>query len=197
MVPADPTRRHSPRMITGAIAGLVATFAMTVAMRQLHRLLPHRERYPLPPRELTERLTPTAPRDGGADHDVDSGPQQTAMVAHFAYGAATGAFLPLIRARPTMSEGSAYGVFVWAASYLGWIPLVGALRPATEHPGRRNLLMIAAHLVWGSALVIAHRELVRAEMEAFAAGPHDDAHVDGCVDGGGDARGDGGGGNAR
>ena len=41
--------------LLGAIAGVVATAAMTVSMDALFRQLPDNERYPLPPRELTER----------------------------------------------------------------------------------------------------------------------------------------------
>jgi putative membrane protein len=29
---------------------------------------------------------------------------------------------------------------------------LGILKPATEHPPRRNALMIAAHLIWGAVL---------------------------------------------
>jgi hypothetical protein len=42
-------------------------------------------------------------------------------------------------------------VAVWAGSYLGWLPAAGILSPATEHPARRNALMIASHVVWGAA----------------------------------------------
>jgi hypothetical protein len=42
----------------GALAGLSATMAMTAAMRALFKWLPSHERYPLPPRELTERILP-------------------------------------------------------------------------------------------------------------------------------------------
>jgi hypothetical protein len=48
--------------------------------------------------------------------------------------------------------GVALGLGVWTASYLGVLPALGILRPATEHPARRTALMIAAHVVWGSAL---------------------------------------------
>jgi hypothetical protein len=44
------------------------------------------------------------------------------------------------------------GVAIWAGSYLGWLPTVGILTPATRHPWRRNLLMIVAHVIWGVAL---------------------------------------------
>jgi hypothetical protein len=48
--------------------------------------------------------------------------------------------------------GTLYGLVVWGASYLGLVPALGLLSPATRHPRRRNALMIAAHLVWGAAL---------------------------------------------
>jgi hypothetical protein len=41
------------------------------------------------------------------------------------------------------------------------MPALGLLSPATEHPGRRNALMIAAHLVWGSATGIIFDRLQR------------------------------------
>jgi hypothetical protein len=54
------------------------------------------------------------------------------------------------------------GVAVWVASYLGWIPVVGILKPATLHPKRRNALMLVAHLVWGASTSLAMRELMLA-----------------------------------
>jgi uncharacterized membrane protein YagU involved in acid resistance len=48
--------------------------------------------------------------------------------------------------------GATFGLGVWVASYLGLMPMLGILRPATRHPARRNALMIAAHLVWGGVL---------------------------------------------
>jgi len=66
--------------------------------------------------------------------------------------------------------GAGYGVAVWALSYLGWIPALNVLKPATQHPPRRDLLMIAAHLVWGTALAAGTRELNRSANDVFAAG---------------------------
>jgi putative membrane protein len=45
-------------------------------------------------------------------------------------------------------------------SYLGLLPALGILRPATEHPERRNALMIVAHLIWGSitGLIVARMQ---------------------------------------
>jgi hypothetical protein len=48
--------RLSSRLVLGGLAGITATTAMTAVMRRLHRKLPGAERYPLPPREITERI---------------------------------------------------------------------------------------------------------------------------------------------
>jgi hypothetical protein len=51
--------------------------------------------------------------------------------------------------------GVGFGLAVWAVSYLGWLPAAGILSPATEHPARRNALMIGAHVVWGATTGLA------------------------------------------
>jgi uncharacterized membrane protein YagU involved in acid resistance len=139
-------------ILRGAIAGTVATAPMTLTMVYLFRRLPKRLQYPLPPVELTHQVAARAQLGS-----VVSGRQLTvtSLAAHFAYGAATGAvYAPLTKrlrwANPVV--GMWYGVAVWMASYLGWIPAARLLRLATEHPKQRNVLMIAAHLVWGATL---------------------------------------------
>ena len=57
--------------------------------------------------------------------------------------------------------GAAYGSAVWACSYLGWIPALGILKPASEHPPARNVLMISVHFVWDATTAITLRELER------------------------------------
>lgn len=129
--------------IAGAIAGLVGTFAMTRAMEFLHGRLPARDRYPLPPSELTYALAPEALRKG-------LGHRRATMAAHYGYGAACGALLPLVTRRPDAVTGTAFGLGVWGISYLGLAPMLGVLRSADTHPHSRNALMIAVHVVWGS-----------------------------------------------
>lgn len=138
-------------LIAGAMGGFLATVPMTATMARLFQALPEHEQYPLPPREITEdvieRLSPA------------SGPLSDkpliglSLAAHFAYGAATGALLPLIigRTRHPLVAGGGYGLAVWAASYVGWLPAAKILRPATEHPARRNALMLLSHWVWGAS----------------------------------------------
>jgi hypothetical protein len=148
------------RLIVGAIAGVVGTMAMTAAMRRLHRRLPESEQYPLTPREIVDStFEPT--EDAGRD---------LTTVSHFAYGAACGALIAAADPRPGTRTGAGAGMVVWLASYMGWIPALSILKPATRHPARRNLLMIAVHLVWGAATAKAMRELADARETIFAGG---------------------------
>jgi hypothetical protein len=137
-------------LITGALAGLTATAPMTLAMEAMHRYLPTGERYPLPPRLITEKLAEDV---GGARRLSEEDHKRLTLIAHFAYGAAAGAiYAPLAKRMglPPLAGGALYGLAVWAGSYLGLLPATGILRPATEHPAGRTALMIAAHIVWGA-----------------------------------------------
>jgi uncharacterized membrane protein YagU involved in acid resistance len=84
------------------------------------------------------------------------------LTLHFLFGAAAGSIYGLLEPRVPLNEsakGSLMGMAVWSGSYLGWIPAFRILPPATGHPWRRNLLMIVAHLVWGTALGILTRTM--------------------------------------
>ncbi len=139
-------------LLTGLLAGFTATVPMTAVMELLHRCLPWPQRYPLPPREIT---TETAERIGISEH-LDEPKLSAAVVAsHFGYGTAAGAvYAPLADKLPgpPALKGAAFGLAVWTASYLGWLPAAGFLSAATREPLHRNALMITAHLVWGATL---------------------------------------------
>lgn len=162
---SDAEPRLTTKLLFGAIAGFVATAAMTSAMARLHRRLPKDERYPLPPREITEGLI------GGEDGTL----RDAAMAAHFLYGAGCGALLAAARPEPHPIEGAAAGAAIWTGSYFGWVPAFGILRPASDHPPRRNALMIAAHLVWGAAAAVTLNELFRARRTILNDRPPEDA----------------------
>ncbi|HYW16200.1 MAG TPA: hypothetical protein VE891_08605 [Allosphingosinicella sp.] len=166
----DQNLNLTSRLLIGGIAGFVGTMAMTAAMRRLHRRLPAEERYPLTPREIVDSGSKQldVPLAGEAAKDVT-------VAAHFAYGAAMGAMIAAMNPDPGKRTGAAAGVAIWVASYMGWIPVVGTLEPATKHPVRRNLLMIGVHLVWGSATAGAMRELRAARETIFRDGPDRDA----------------------
>ena len=144
------TQRH---LLAGALAGFTATVPMTAVMLSLHRALPARERYPLPPRRITMRVA----RKARVAHQLDEGERTAATyAAHFGYGTATGALYaalvaPRVPGHPAV-KGTGFGLLVWALSYLGLMPVTGLHPPATREPAGRNGLMILAHVVWGSVL---------------------------------------------
>lgn len=136
----------------GALAGLAATMAMTSFMQRAHAKLPPGQRYPLPPREILDRT---------AGVERENAARTATMFSHFGFGALAGSLFAL----PAVSRlgGVPYGLGVWGASYLGWLPASRILAPAIRHPGRRNLLMLAAHVVWGAVLARSFEELNAAE----------------------------------
>jgi uncharacterized membrane protein YagU involved in acid resistance len=151
------------RVVYGAVAGVAGTALMTIAMHWLWRRLPENERYPLPPREIIERTLP-----GAVDrHAGEQTRREMTLAAHFAFGAAAGVPFAVGTRSRSPAAGALYGVVVWAASYLGWVPAMRILKPASEHPTRRNLLMIGVHLIWGASMALALRRVERAEMAPF------------------------------
>ena len=158
------------RLLIGAIAGFAGTLAMTAAMRRMHERLPPEERYPLTPREIIDSTSEAAgiPLTGEAAKDVTT-------ASHFLYGAASGALLGAANVMLGPVSGGLGGVGIWLGSYMGWIPGFGILKPATDHPPQRNLLMIGAHVVWGVATARAMRELVAARETILEDGPDRDA----------------------
>jgi len=150
-------RERAEGVVRGAVAGLAATGPMTAWMLSAHRALPGHERYALPPEQITSVMLRRSgfevPPLGEAKHLAAT------SVAHLGYGAAAGGLYGGLAGRGGAATGVMYGLGVWAGSYLALLPSQKILRSATEHPWRRNALMIAAHVVWGAALGAAFREL--------------------------------------
>lgn len=150
--------RNNPTILDGMLAGLIATVPMTAVMFGLYPLLPREEQYELPPEQITKV---TAEKAGIGKSKNETVNEIATGIAHFGYGAAVGALYPPLAKRtplPPLTAGLVYGFLVWFGSYQGWLPQANILPPATRLPMRRNLLMIAAHLVWGAAMAaIAYR----------------------------------------
>ena len=147
------------KILKGALAGFVATAPMSVSMLIGWRLLPEHEKYHLPPRQITEEITE---RVGLEDHMSEEGLIELTVFSHFGYGALFGSVYALVEDRLSLHsslKGAVAGVAIWIGSYLGWLPALGILTPATQHPRRRNLLMIIAHVVWGVTLGELTRKL--------------------------------------
>lgn len=141
-------------MARGAAAGLAATCTMTavLALTKATGLLGEP-----PPRKLTRRvLDRLGVRVRGRELDI------TTLIAHAGYGAAMGALYALVPGRRApIARGSAFGVGVWAASYMGWIPAFGLMRtPKSDRPGRPTS-MVLAHLVFGATLGVIERAAIR------------------------------------
>ena len=151
------------RFAAGAVAGVAGTVAMTAAMRALFQALPERECYPLPPRLITDRVFgSTGLTRAMGEPEV----RDLALAAHYGYGAATGALYPVVAERiggSPVVTGIGYGLAVWVASYMGWIPAVRILTPATRHPPQRTGLMLAAHVVWGAVTGCVANRLIRSK----------------------------------
>jgi len=138
-------------MLIGAAAGAAATLPMTIAMEALHERLPGEPPRPLPPREIVEGVAAKAGVQGElAEHEK----QKLTLASHFGYGAGCGALFGLVAPRDTptaVASGAVFGLAVWGASYLGWLPASGVRHHPKHDPPARTGLMIAAHLVYGVA----------------------------------------------
>ena len=151
------------KLLKGAIAGFIATAPMSMSMLIGWWLLPRQEKYHLPPRLITEELSERA---GIERHLGEKELVGLTIITHFGYGALFGALYALFEHQLRLHaslKGALSGVALWVGSYLGWLPAMGILSPATRHPWRRNLLMIAAHVVWGVTLGEVMRKLAENE----------------------------------
>lgn len=150
----EKTRSIARTLARGAAAGLVATCTMSAVLVVARATGWLGEP---PPRKLTRRvLDRIGIRARGKKLDVAT------LVAHAGYGVGTGILYAMIPGRraPVM-RGTAFGLGVWAASYMGWIPAVGLMaRPKNDRPGRPTS-MILAHLVFGATLGAVDRAVRR------------------------------------
>lgn len=145
----------------GSVAGFSATAPMTAFMLAMHRALPRRQRHSLPPRKLTMYV---AARMGLKQHMDERKREGATLASHFAYGAAAGAGYGLLASRIHVNpliKGTAYGLAVWTGSYLGLIPALDMPEAATDETLQRNMLMVGAHIVWGSAVGAVMNALTR------------------------------------
>ncbi len=153
-----PDPRQSP-IISNALAGCVATIPMSVMMLALHRALPPTQRHPLPPAQITHNLAEQLPPDVQPNETEQ---RWLTVIAHFGYGALAGAcYTPFARMLPLspLVKGIAFGMAVWAGSYLGLLPVTGLLPSHSERPPERTALLIISHIVWGSALGLIAQQL--------------------------------------
>jgi len=149
-------RRARPllrRLRLGAGAGVAGTVVMSGVMLAADRFgrlgLP-------PPQAISEQTMQLA---SGARPAASTG-RALGLVAHLGFGAAGGAAYALLpRVLGPDLRGLGWGLLVYAVSYQGWVPAMGALPPATRDRRDRVAVMIFAHAVYGSVLGRAEQAL--------------------------------------
>ncbi len=141
----------------GSLGGTIATMVMSLAMLALRRAGQMSE---LPPERITAQLLDAADAPGGQrTRDV------VAALLHFLFGIAGGALFGVLQralrprtALPVEIQGLVFAGLVWLVSYMGWIPLLGLMPPATRDEPRRPGAMVLAHGLYGAVLgVIVER----------------------------------------
>ena len=155
--------------VVGGFAGLIGTLAHTAAMLSAQACLPRARSRPVPPRAITHQVAGKR----GETPDTDRVTVATAA-AHFGYGALAGALYAALgsrrhRRRP-VARGVAYGLGIWAVSYLGWLPAFRILPPANRMPAQQNAMMLLAHVAWGAAFGAAFDRYQRITPDPDASG---------------------------
>ena len=85
--------------------------------------------------------------------------------SHLAYGAAAGAVYGLAQeglGLPAAGAGVGFGLLLWVAGYLGWLPATGVLPQPWRQRAGDALTPVAAHVVYGLALGLVERAVRRA-----------------------------------
>lgn len=138
-------------LLAGGRAGLVATAAMSLLMLAAQRAgLTGR----LPPQRISDwlaRQMPPSARPVGEDR------QALAGISHFLFGASAGALYGLAtsglrRVWISAALGVVYGTAVYLVSYLGWLPALNIMPPATEDRPGRVATMLSGHWIYGGLL---------------------------------------------
>lgn len=132
-------------LLRGAVAGCLATGAMSAAMLAAGRLgLVGRQ----PPEAIVRRVGQLAGAEPqGRRADV------LASAAHVAFGATVGAAYALLPASPRpVRRGVLSGLGIYAVSYAGWVPALQALPVADRDRRDRQAVTAAAHLAYGAVL---------------------------------------------
>ena len=142
--------------LAGAVAGLLATVPQTLAMQAVRLAVPG-PRGRFPPRQVTEAVVR---RLLGRVHWSEPAWWAATIASHFGFGAAAGAAYPAV-VRPAFVRGVLYGLIVGFASYELAMPAAGIDAPQHDRPVRKQLQLIAAHLVWGVAMSILFQRVGR------------------------------------
>jgi putative membrane protein len=143
-------------LLAGAIAGVAATAAKTIA----EKFYPPRvQGEPEPPEVLAEEL---------AGHSLDRQTKAAAGEAiHWGFGAAAGAaYGALVEFYPAASaqEGATFGMALTALTHETALPAMGLSAPASEQTPREHSSEVSSHALFGMMLERVRR-VVRGYLE--------------------------------
>lgn len=138
-------------LLAGGRAGLVATAAMSLLMLAAQRAGLTGK---LPPRKISDWAAEQMPP---SERPADEDRQAMAGLSHFLFGATAGALYGLATSglrRVWISAvlGMLYGTIVYLVSYLGWLPALNIMPPATDDRAGRTATMLTAHWLYGGLL---------------------------------------------
>jgi len=131
-------------LVHGTVSGVLATAVMSGVMVAGERagLMPGQ-----PPKHIVRGLLP------GNRHRRKQGEGVLGAVAHFGFGAASGAAFGLLAPRRgRLPLGVGYALAIWLVSYAGWAPRLSALPPIQRDIPGRPAVMAAGHVVYGVTL---------------------------------------------
>jgi hypothetical protein len=137
------------RAVTGALGGLGATLVLSGLREAWAKTGLVFETAPM---QVVDRM-----EEVGLVGDLSPRDRRLlGVIAHFAYGAGTGAAFGLLRKETgTQAEeaavGSALGVLAWGAGWSSWLPLTGVHRPPWAQKTPRVLLPVIDHADFGAA----------------------------------------------
>lgn len=156
----DPQRSTWRGLLAGAVAGLIASYAMS----QFHSLFQTVE--PPPERGKEDSTVKTASVVSQTIFHHKLTPQQKKIAGpavHYGFGASVAAIYgtaveiaPILRA----GWGMPFGVAVWLGAHVITTPALGLSEPVTASDPRREAIEFGAHLVYGT-VVEGTRRLLR------------------------------------
>ncbi len=141
----------------GAAAGLLGSAAMQAARTATQKIVPEAS---MPMHE--------EPGEYVADRVIPQGARKALKTAAstllaFGYGSAGAAVYTAVRDEPSiLTDGALLGVGIWAASYLGWLPVSKLTTPVTKQTPGQVTMSIFQHILYGVATVGSYRKLRRA-----------------------------------
>ena len=106
----------------------------------------------MPPEKITASLLRRTPISPSEEHQ-----DALATLLHFGFGSAAGALFGVIAPRRLIARiplGMGYGAAIWGVSYMGWVPAFGIMPHAAHDRRDRQMVMLAGHLVYGTALAL-------------------------------------------